>query len=170
MTGQTFGRLTPIGPTEKREKNGSIIWRCQCLCGNVTEVSQSDLVSGNNVSCGCWKRDLGKNLYLKRRNVDGTCIEALERRALRSDNKTGHTGVSCSDGKYRASITFKGQRYGLGTFANLKDAVSVREWAKEMLHGRFLEEYYRAQAVSLSGGTIVPALEQLLKSVTAQQG
>ena len=148
MTGQTFGRLTPVKPTDRR-KRSAVVWLCRCTCGNMIEAFQSDLVRGSNLSCGCLKRDLGKKLYLKRHHVDGTCIEALEKKTLRSDNSTGYIGVSPYKGKYRAYITLKGKRYYLGTFETIEEAAKVREQAKEDLHGEFLKEYYLFQANSL---------------------
>ncbi len=51
ITGQRFGKLVAIEPTEKREGNGSVVWKCQCDCGNVTYVSQNTLRIQR--SCGC---------------------------------------------------------------------------------------------------------------------
>lgn len=53
LTGQKFGRLTALYPTEKRNKSGSIIWRCKCDCGNEYEVASHELLRGNTQSCGC---------------------------------------------------------------------------------------------------------------------
>lgn len=52
LTGQTFGRLTALGPIE-RTKHGRIKWLCQCVCGNKTEVRSSHLLRGAIASCGC---------------------------------------------------------------------------------------------------------------------
>ncbi len=52
ITGQRFGELTAIEPTEKR-RNNCIIWRCQCSCGKEVFVTAKDLRSGNTTSCGC---------------------------------------------------------------------------------------------------------------------
>ena len=52
ITGQKFGKLTALEPTEKRS-NSFIIWKCQCDCGNICEVSLGNLKSGNTKSCGC---------------------------------------------------------------------------------------------------------------------
>lgn len=53
LTGQQFKYLTVIKKTDKRAKNGSIIWRCQCQCGNVCDVCSGDLKRGRIISCGC---------------------------------------------------------------------------------------------------------------------
>ena len=53
LTGQRFGKLVALSPTEKRMDSGSIVWRCQCDCGNVAEISARRLVRGKARSCGC---------------------------------------------------------------------------------------------------------------------
>lgn len=53
LAGQRFGKLVALSPTEKRMDNGSIVWYCQCDCGNSAEVSARRLVRGQVRSCGC---------------------------------------------------------------------------------------------------------------------
>ena len=64
ITGKKFGRLTVLEKTEKRTKNRSIIWKCQCDCGCICEVSRDSLMQGTK-SCGCLQKEkaskLGKN-------------------------------------------------------------------------------------------------------------
>ena len=38
LTGQRFGRLTALYPTNRRDYKGSVIWHCRCDCGNETDV------------------------------------------------------------------------------------------------------------------------------------
>lgn len=72
--GERFGRLTVECDTGRRYSrsptNTERILRCQCECGNVTELHAGDLRSGAQVSCGCLKRErftrhglLGHPLY-----------------------------------------------------------------------------------------------------------
>ncbi|MCI8418443.1 MAG: hypothetical protein HFI33_13285 [Lachnospiraceae bacterium] len=53
ISGQRFGRLMAIGPTEERGPRGSIIWRCRCDCGNEVGVELGQLTAGYRKSCGC---------------------------------------------------------------------------------------------------------------------
>lgn len=53
LTGQRFGLLQAIKPTGKKISNGSILWECQCDCGNITEVSAGNLIRKHTLSCGC---------------------------------------------------------------------------------------------------------------------
>lgn len=52
IRGQKFNRLTAIEPTEKR-RGRTIVWKCQCECGNECYVPISDLTNGHTKSCGC---------------------------------------------------------------------------------------------------------------------
>ena len=56
LTGQKFGRLTVIKLVGKY-KNGDKVWKCKCDCGNIKNVSSSNL-KGKTKSCGCLKREL----------------------------------------------------------------------------------------------------------------
>ena len=61
LIGQKFNRLTVLEDTGKR-KNGSIIWLCQCDCGNLCEISGGSLTRTNRPtrSCGCLKKETDK--------------------------------------------------------------------------------------------------------------
>ena len=56
ITGQRFGRLVALQPTEQRQ-NQNVIWKCKCDCGNITYVPTNSLTSGNTQSCGCLHKD-----------------------------------------------------------------------------------------------------------------
>lgn len=58
IKGQKFGRLTAIELINRRSPSGDAYWKCQCECGNITEVRKSKLISGNTKSCGCLAREL----------------------------------------------------------------------------------------------------------------
>ncbi|MFQ9985280.1 MAG: hypothetical protein ACLRVS_05460 [Lachnospiraceae bacterium] len=142
ITGEKYGSLTALYPTVKRSR-GSVVWACRCDCGNMTEVSYTDLATGNKKSCGCpSKKQPGPPVYM--RYIDGTCIEILESKKLRSDNTSGYTGVQfhSKSGKWIATITFKGKAYNLGKYTDIYDAVKAREDAEEKLFGGFLRWYY----------------------------
>ena len=60
ITNQKFGKLTAVFPTDKRSAYGSIIWHCQCDCGNFVDVDIHMLISGKIRSCGCLKTSAGE--------------------------------------------------------------------------------------------------------------
>lgn len=142
LTGQRFGRLRALEPTQKRDKKGSVIWKCRCECGNIAEVTEDSLVFGNYKSCGCRKQEICKDIPNHLTRIDGTCIEILEKRKHRCDNTSGFRGVYCAkNGKFKASIGFKGKSYYLGTYEKFSDAVDSRKRAEEQIHDGFLRAY-----------------------------
>ena len=56
LTGQRFGKLVALKPTDKRSSDRCVIWECQCDCGNIVYLSSHVLKQGQ-ISCGCerWK-------------------------------------------------------------------------------------------------------------------
>ena len=52
LRGQTFGLLTVIDYTDERASGGSVIWLCQCECGNIKKIGANSLKTGT-MSCGC---------------------------------------------------------------------------------------------------------------------
>ena len=53
LTGKVFNSLTALEPTENRGADGSIVWKCQCKCGNIHYASTNSLNNGAIGSCGC---------------------------------------------------------------------------------------------------------------------
>lgn len=56
ITGEVFGRLTVIGRTRNIKKDTA--WLCMCSCGNYKKVRTTALRTGDNVSCGCKRKEL----------------------------------------------------------------------------------------------------------------
>lgn len=159
LTGQKFGRLTAVRPTEKRDNGGSIIWECHCDCGNTAEVTQLNLKRGYTRSCGCLakeiKEEVGKEAFkdnLSNKFVDGTNIDYTEKkRGLMATNKSGVTGVYWNNNAKRwvAQINFKGQHYFLGQYLEKEDAIKARKEAEENLYKPFTEKHKRKRYVGL---------------------
>lgn len=57
ICGQRFGKLTVIEDSDKRNKEGAVIWNCLCDCGNKTSVVGTSLRNGQTSSCGCYFRE-----------------------------------------------------------------------------------------------------------------
>ena len=87
LTNQRFGKLTVIKDTGKRIKKGkngsSIVWLCECDCGNFCEVEGGNLKSGNTMSCGCLGKSQGE--YLIEALLKENNIQYENNRALDSD-------------------------------------------------------------------------------------
>ncbi len=143
ITGRRFGRLTALYPTEKRDRRGSVYWHCRCDCGNETDVTETHLVHGNYRSCGCLNLENQQKISEKLHHIDGTCVEILEKRKHRNDNKSGFRGVyKTKNGRYRVDIGFQRKRFYIGSYDSFYEAVEMRLRAEHILHDRFVEEYY----------------------------
>ena len=53
-TNHRYGRLVAL---YSHKVNNKIVWRCQCDCGNQTDVPGTMLRSGNTKSCGCLQKE-----------------------------------------------------------------------------------------------------------------
>ena len=142
LTGQRFGRLVVIKPTERRY-NRCIVWLCECDCGNKTEVVSANLTKGLTKSCGCLLKEVGAKVGSEKKSrVEGTDVSLLTQK-LRKNNTSGYKGVSWDkrSSKWRAIITLKGNSYDLGYFENIQDAIKARKQAEEELFEPMLEKY-----------------------------
>ena len=141
LEGETFGRLTAIEPTKRRDCKGSVYWKCKCACGGEAEVTEDCLINGSTISCGCRKREIRENIHQTLTFVDGTCIDYLRSRKSRSDNKSGFRGVFRIGNRYRVNIGFQNKRYYLGTYRDYHEAVHVRLAAEKEIHEKYVALY-----------------------------
>lgn len=59
---QRFGRLLALEPTEER-RNGGVVWKCLCDCGNIHYATAPLLNQGKVRSCGCLQKEVvSKNI------------------------------------------------------------------------------------------------------------
>jgi len=139
LTGRKFGRLTVLEATEKRSSNKCVIHKCKCDCGNIKEVSSSDLLRGIVKSCGClWHESNIKNgdnvgkFHIEKNIIEGTNIQALQTKKL-STNTSGTKGVNFdkSRQKWVARIEFKGKNYFLGRYEEKGEAIAARSIASK---------------------------------------
>lgn len=143
-----FGYLKALEPTEERDKsNGSIIWRCECKCGNTVFISAAELLGKRVRSCGCLAIEVhsrsggiaGKNIA-ENFCINGTNIKNLTAK-IPKNNTSGVKGVHWdkSRQKWCAQIMFKGKNYNLGRYSKKEDAITVRKMAEEKIFGDFFK-------------------------------
>nr|DAK63744.1 MAG TPA: homing endonuclease [Bacteriophage sp.] len=70
LTGQKFGRLTPI----KKLENGK--WLCRCDCGKEITAFTNNLTRGHTTSCGCYREE--NRPFLRRKDLTGMKFDRLE--------------------------------------------------------------------------------------------
>jgi hypothetical protein len=74
LTGQRIGLLTVLHLTDKTKyKHKSLVWMCQCDCGNTKEISGAQLTQAK--SCGCVA--LHRKETFGQRNIGVTPLHAL---------------------------------------------------------------------------------------------
>ena len=56
MSGQTFGNLQVLSPTDERASDGSVKWLCRCGCNKLFVASANNIKRGITNSCGCYQR------------------------------------------------------------------------------------------------------------------
>lgn len=144
-TGQTFGRLTAVRWVSKG------VWLWRCACGKETLAKPADVKHGKPASCGCGLAE-ATGRRVREDNVlqhyDGTCVTALRaitRGKLRSNNTTGHTGITVrhnvAGDVYVANIMLRGKNIYLGRFADLDSAITARRDAERKYFGQVIAEY-----------------------------
>lgn len=65
--------LTVLEEVPERTSYQKILYKCQCECGNITNVATNHLLSGNTQSCGCSRMSHGEikvRDILKENNID----------------------------------------------------------------------------------------------------
>ncbi len=142
-----YGRLVAIKPTDKKDTNGSTIWKCKCDCGNTVEVSISLLEKGAVKSCGCLARETssrnGKKIAKQALEycIDNTNVRNLTSK-LAKNNTSGVKGVHWDKvrNKWVAQIEFKKKHYFLGRFSKKEDAIKARKKAEETMFDDFIEQ------------------------------
>lgn len=134
--GKRFGMLTVLSYAGKQK--GFHIWHCQCDCGNIVDVRQSNLQSGWTTSCGCQRNPANHMHY-----VDGTCVEKLQTDTIYKSNTSGVRGVYYNKkrNKWIAQIMFKKKCYNLGGYKTLEEAAQIRAIAEGKIFGDFLQWY-----------------------------
>ncbi|MEG0526778.1 MAG: hypothetical protein RR531_04615 [Longicatena sp.] len=133
--GDKYGRLLVldyIGTTGTKDKQYKT-YRCKCECGKIMDAKGYLLSSKRVQSCGCLKVSKIKEIA-KANIIDHTNIGLVEKKTIRSNNKSGCNGVyQNSKGSCIAMITFQGKRKYLGSFDTKKEAIHVRKEAEKVV-------------------------------------
>ncbi|ENA1576405.1 AP2 domain-containing protein [Listeria monocytogenes] len=73
--------------------------------------------------------------------VENTRISIISNQKLRTDNKSGHTGVTFKDNKWMARITVSKVEHYLGSFDTKEEAIAAREKGEELYFKPLINKY-----------------------------
>jgi len=62
--GKRYGKLVVL-EQGKTDKNGHRYWICKCDCGNIKEISGTNLQEGKTISCGCEHKRIVSEKFTK---------------------------------------------------------------------------------------------------------
>ena len=142
ISGQIFGSITALHPTDKRDKKSNVIWHCVCNeCGKEIDISYNELLYGNRKSCGCIREKHREKLQTFITRVEGTSIDRIKSDKTQKNNTTGHRGVYFIKGKYTAKIVFQKKPYYLGRYDRIEDAITARQAAEDLLMKGTVDHY-----------------------------
>lgn len=139
--GKRFNHLTLIKNLNKLNKRNSKLALFKCDCGNVKELVFTQVLNGETTSCGC--KNKGQNSNLTSAKVREKHIEFYKNKTQKN-NKTGYTGISYINGKYRVRIQINHKSKHIGYFNTLEDAVIARKNAEDKYFKPILEKYNKA--------------------------
>lgn len=117
------------------------------------KVCDEWLNSFNVFSKWAFKNGYNENLWIERIDVDGnytpenctwvnTTVQAITR-GPNKNNKLGIKGVCPLGERYRAYISFSGNRINLGVFDTIEEAAEARRIAEEKYHKPLIDKYIK---------------------------
>ena len=132
LTGKRFGKLTAIKPVGIA-KNGSIMWKCRCDCGNQIIARNGNLNYGNTKSCGKCRPPVIEKI---KKFKDTVTFEDIGKvKPCRST--TGYVDIHSI--KHDDNLIFNvyvhvfGKRVYIGRKKKLFDAIKLQEEALKLL-------------------------------------
>lgn len=146
ISGQRFGLLTAVSPTDKRCGN-SIVWKCICECNKICYVAAIKLRNGNTKSCGCVASKAhseSMQIAIDKRSayyINDTDLLNLPISRPSINNTSGYRGVSydVTTDLWVARITYRHKRYHLGSSRNKDIAISLRKEADKHIRDDFIQ-------------------------------
>lgn len=108
MTGQRFGRLLVLSYSHTEKK--ASFWNCRCDCGKLVTPRRGGLMSGDNISCGCYTKERltthgmeGTRFYRAWRGMIARCND----KNRDSYNRYGGRGIKVCDEWLHSFETFR---------------------------------------------------------------
>lgn len=135
LTGNTYGYIKVIAPTDRRA-GSNVVYKCLCTaCGKECYLSTRSLRSAKTKSCGCLHPSyLGDRIGQVVRNAgitNGTNLSRLQSSKPQRNNRSGVRGVCWTGGQWEATLYYKGQRIRLYRGPDFQAAVKARKQGEQ---------------------------------------
>ncbi|MDP2271274.1 MAG: hypothetical protein Q8K32_11120 [Archangium sp.] len=107
MIGARFGRLFVEAFVDRKHGHGR--YSCRCDCGAVTTAREDHLRNGRTTSCGCFRRERGRDAI---KNATGANVihGGARRDAVTPEYRSWHAMLQrCNDPKHRAFHRYGGR-------------------------------------------------------------
>lgn len=88
IRGKTFNKLKVIESFGRSNRDHSVLWLCQCDCGNTIFATHTQLKNGDIKSCGCLKRTVSRKY--NRYEIEGDTVKVY-------DSKDNYTLIDLDD-------------------------------------------------------------------------
>lgn len=62
LIGRKFGKLLVISFSHYHSTRSTTVWDCLCDCGKHKKVARGELISKTAISCGCYRKDVPKEI------------------------------------------------------------------------------------------------------------
>ena len=124
--GKKFNHLTLIKNLNKVNKDNSKIALFKCDCGNIKELVFTQVLNNEIKTCGCKQGYLSNDSKKKKQ----TSLLNFYKNKTMKNNRTGYTGISFVNGKYRVRIQINKKSKHIGYFDNLDKAIEARKQAE----------------------------------------
>lgn len=146
-TGKKFGKLTVLERLNKKRHN-KWIWKCQCDCGNICEVT-TDNLGVNTFSCGCDKKEILLKDCVENTRIRNLTMKRPKRERKKDRKDSGIKGIIWlkSRQRWKVSITIQKQYIFLGYWKEeeLDKAIEERKKAEEKYFNPILEKYTKTK-------------------------
>lgn len=161
---QRFGRLI-VREEVGRNKQGNILWSCECDCGGETTVRGSDLINYHTKSCGCYCRERASEAS------KGKVISKEVRKKISESRKGKHCGEEHHN--YNPNLTNKDRqdRRDQSGYKEFRSAVYERDYymcqicgnVGKRLEMHHIESYRSNPELSMDFGNVVTLCEDCHK-------
>ncbi len=136
--GKKYNRLTIVGPSDRKNKNGERYVTFECDCGTIKELRYSSVRSGDTKSCGCLGRETAKSLMHQRVEENRKHGDSNQKNITHKYIYQLWMGIKqrCYNPKNKRYSTY-GAR-GIGMYEPwINDYVAFKEWVLSNLGERY---------------------------------